>query len=151
MSACIVAARRTSVTGRRRTASRSRSRESSGTTTWKSGSRSAKSSCSANMCGQPCMTSSAGASSRVGAQVDEVERGVADLGEELRMPVEPRLRAPPVERAPRRDELAQVAGDMPDAGLRGESGSSRVRARRSRRSSSTESGTSIGNGRMTPR
>ena len=34
------------------------------TTTWKSGSRSAKSSCSANVWGQPCITRRAGASAR---------------------------------------------------------------------------------------
>ena len=50
-----------------------------GTTTWKSGSRSAKSSCSENRCGQPCITSRAGASARSARACTKWMLGVADL------------------------------------------------------------------------
>ena len=64
MSACIVAAIRRSDIGPSAYGDENAKPGRLATTTWKSGSRSAKSSCSANVCGQPCITRSAGASAR---------------------------------------------------------------------------------------
>ena len=84
MSACMVAAMRLSDMGPSAYGDENAKPGRLATTTWKSGSRSAKSSCRANVCGRLHHEERRGIRS-LRPQVREVHVGIVDLGDELRM------------------------------------------------------------------
>ncbi len=101
--------------------------------------------------GQPCVMTSGNASGSGERAWMKWTCCAVDVGEEVRPPVEPRfLRAPVERRSPRLAELLEVreVGAVVPARARESGRANACDASRSRRSSSTASGTSTRNGRM---